>query len=155
MKIARGSRPNRLQSAASRLHSLAIHLLRRVRRVDVATGLGPARLSALSVLVFGGPRTLGQLAAAEQVRPPSMSRLVAALEAEGIVSRRPHPEDARAVVLRATAKGRRILEAGRDRRVEELSELLVSLSDRELRIVEEAVGLLESCLEQLAPKPRT
>ncbi len=84
---------------------------------------------------------------AEQVRPPSMSRLMTVLEAEGMVSRRPHPEDARAVVLRATAKGRRILEVGRDRRVEELSELLVSLSDRELRIIEEAVGLLESCLE--------
>ena len=62
------------------LHSAAIHLLRRVRKQDAATGEGPARLSALSVLVFGGPMTLGQLAAAEQVKPPTMSRIVTGLE---------------------------------------------------------------------------
>ena len=63
-------------AVADRLHSAAIHLLRRVRKQDVATGEGPARLSALSVLVFGGPKTLGELAAAEQVKPPTMSRIV-------------------------------------------------------------------------------
>ncbi len=63
-------------AVADRLHSAAIHLLRRVRKQDAATGEGPARLSALSVLVFGGPMTLGQLAAAEQVKPPTMSRIV-------------------------------------------------------------------------------
>ncbi|HXX01836.1 MAG TPA: hypothetical protein VEJ00_11510, partial [Candidatus Acidoferrales bacterium] len=65
-----------LLSLADRLHSVAIHLLRRVRKQDVETGEGPARLSALSVLVFGGPKTLGELAAAEQVKPPTMSRIV-------------------------------------------------------------------------------
>src|SRR3954463_14052103 len=66
-----------LLELADRLHSTAIHLLRRVRKQDVAIGQGPARLSALSVLVFGGPKTLGELAAAEQVKPPTMSRIVA------------------------------------------------------------------------------
>src|SRR5215467_3653638 len=68
-----------LEAIADRLHSTAIHLLRRVRKQDVATGEGPARLSALSVLVFGGPKTLKELAAAEQVKPPTMSRIVAGL----------------------------------------------------------------------------
>ena len=64
-------------TVADHLHSAAIHLLRLVRRRDAETGLSPARLSALSVLVFGGPRTVGDLAADEQVRSPTMSRLVA------------------------------------------------------------------------------
>ncbi len=57
-------------AVADRLHSAAIHLLRRLRRTDEATGLSPARLSALSVVVYAGPRTLGELAGIEQVRPP-------------------------------------------------------------------------------------
>ena len=72
--------PAEIAAIADRLHSAAIHLLRRVRKQDAATGEGPARLSALSVLVFGGgPMTLGQLAQAEQVRPPTMSRIVSGL----------------------------------------------------------------------------
>jgi DNA-binding MarR family transcriptional regulator len=70
------SRPETV-AAADRLHSAAIHLLRRVRQQDTASGVGPAQLSALSVLVFAGPKTLGDLAAAEQVKPPTMSRVVA------------------------------------------------------------------------------
>ncbi len=64
------------EALAQRLHGAAIHLLRRLRTEDVAAGLTAPRLSALSVLVFGGPRSIGELAAAEQVRPPTISRLV-------------------------------------------------------------------------------
>src|SRR5687768_15743428 len=99
-------------STADRLHSAAIHLLRRLRREDTATGLAPARLSALSVLVFGGPMNLTSLAAAEQVRPPTMTRVVQALEAEGLVRREADAVDRRGARLVATARGRRILEAG-------------------------------------------
>src|SRR5262245_23690428 len=80
---------------ATRLNSAAIHLLRRLQREDSRLGLSAARLSALSVLVFGGPKTLGQLADAEAVSPPSMTRLVNAMEAEGLVSREKHATDAR------------------------------------------------------------
>ena len=73
---------------ADRLHSASIHLLRRLRVRDRESGVGPAQLSALSVLVFGGPRSLGELADAEQVRPPTMSRIVAGLERAGLVKRR-------------------------------------------------------------------
>src|SRR5918992_1439308 len=83
---------------ADRLHSAAIHLLRRLRRVDVASGLTAPRLSALSVVVFSGPLTLGALAAAEQVQPPTMTRIVGALEAAGLVQREPKPGDGRATL---------------------------------------------------------
>src|SRR5207245_9570637 len=68
------------RDVADGLHSAAIHLLRRARKQDTATGEGPARLSALSVLVFGGQTTLGRLAAAEQVKPPTMSSIVAGVK---------------------------------------------------------------------------
>jgi DNA-binding MarR family transcriptional regulator len=116
---------------ADQLHSAAIHLLRGVRRVDAASGLPGAQLSALSVVVFGGPLSLGALAAAEQVRPPTMSRVVGALEAAGLVTREPDPADARSVLVAATRSGRRLLAEGRRRRVEALAERLGALDDSE------------------------
>jgi DNA-binding MarR family transcriptional regulator len=131
---------------ASRLHSAAIHLLRWVREVDLKMGLSPARASALSVLVFAGERTIGELAAAEQVTAPTMTRLVAALEADGYVKRTPGSDDKRAVFVRATAKARRVLEAGRRRRVEELERLLGGASEADWTRVERVVELLERTL---------
>src|SRR4030095_3187123 len=78
---------NDLSTAADRFHSAAIHALRYARREDEASGLSPARLSALSVLVFAGSKTIGELAAAEQVRPPTMSTIVDGLERDGLVKR--------------------------------------------------------------------
>lgn len=137
-----------LRELAGRLHSMAVHLLRRVRVEDRETGLTPARLSALSVLVFGGPRSVGELADAEQVTPPTMSRLAGALAEEGLVSREPDPEDGRSVVLRATEEGRRLLEAGRERRVERLRELLGRLEPRERQAVEITCSALGRLLSQ-------
>src|SRR5437667_9081795 len=114
--------------AADRFHSAAIHALRHVRREDPAAGLSAARLSALSVLVFGGPRTLGQLAAAEHVRPATMTRIVQALEEASLVSRERDPRDGRVARLRATAKGERVMWRGRQRRVENLAALLGRLA---------------------------
>lgn len=131
---------------AGRLHWVAIHLLRRVRRQDPRTGLSAARLSALSVVVYAGPLTLGELAAAEQVSAPTITRIVTALEAGGLVRRRRDPRDGRAVRLQATAAGRRVLEAGRLRRVEQVVSLLSDLEDRELAPLEQAVTLLEEVL---------
>src|SRR5713101_6430910 len=97
-------------TVADRLHSAAIHLLRRVRKQDAATGEGPARLSALSVLVFGGPMTLGQLAAAEQVKPPTMSRIVTGLERSGLARIDADARDARRIRVSVTPKGERLLQ---------------------------------------------
>ena len=131
---------------ADRLHSAAIHLLRRVRKVDEATGLSAARLSALSVLVFGGPTTVGALARAEQVSAPTMSRLLSGLERDGFVVREADEEDARAVRVRATAKGTRVLQQGRQRRVAELVDLLEGLSPEERRTLRSASELMERVL---------
>jgi DNA-binding MarR family transcriptional regulator len=128
---------------ADKLHSAAIHLLRGVRREDAAAGLPPAQLSALSVLVFGGPTTLGRLAEAEQVRSPTMSRIAAALERAGLVTRAPDPADARVTVVTATDTGRELLLAGRRRRVGVLEERLGALPEEERAALERALGALE------------
>jgi DNA-binding MarR family transcriptional regulator len=136
--------------AADRFHSAAIHALRHVRREDPATGVPPAQLSALSVLVFGGPRTLGELAAAEQVRPPTMTRIVQALEAAGLVRRARDPHDARVHRVHATAKGRRVMQRGRERRVANLATLLDRLSPEQIARVHEAAELVERALAEQA-----
>lgn len=133
---------------ADRLHSAAIHLLRRLRVRDRESGVGPAQLSALSVLVFGGARSLGELADAEQVRPPTMSRIVAGLERAGLV-RRHATEDGRRVRLEASAKGTKILQAGRKRRVESLAKALSSFSEEEQKQLGELTGLLEQVIRKL------
>lgn len=135
------------REAADRIHSAAIHLLRRVREVDAkAMGLSPARASALSVLVFGGARSLTELAEAEQVTTATMSRLVAALERERLVRRHPDVNDARAIVLEATAKARRILERGRARRLDLLEQLLSDATGGEIEAVRVAAEAVERAL---------
>src|SRR5213076_2748476 len=102
---------------ADRLHSAAIHLLRRVATVDTGSGLSPARLSALSVIVYGGPVTMSALARAERVSPATMTSTVSGLEGAGLVVRRREGTDARSVTVEATARGREVLTEGRRRRV--------------------------------------
>jgi DNA-binding MarR family transcriptional regulator len=131
---------------ADRLHSAAIHLLRRVRKQDVASGIGPAQLSALSVLVFGGPMTLGELAAAEQVRPPTISRIAAALLRQKLVERVADPSDARRVRIRATGKGAQLMLRGRRRRIVYLAGQMKLLTPGELRRLGESTAVLERLL---------
>jgi DNA-binding MarR family transcriptional regulator len=137
------SSPSNLLDIADRLHSAAIHLLRQVRQQDTATREAPARLSALSVLVFGGPLTLGELAAAEQVKPPTMTRIVTGLERSQLAERFADPGDARKVKMRATAKGARLLRQSRQRRIECLGEHLSGLSPQELAALRQAADILE------------
>jgi DNA-binding MarR family transcriptional regulator len=130
------------EEIAEGLHSVAIRLLRRVRKQDESSGLNAPRLSALSVIVLGGPITLRDLAAAEQVRPPTMTRIVNALVEQGLVMRKPNAEDGRSVLLSATVAGKRLLVAGRRRRVRSLAGEIERLSERERGVVAEAVGIL-------------
>ena len=132
-----------LLELATRLHAAAIRLLRTLRREDHGTGLSAPRLSALSVVVFAGPLSLAKLAAAEQVRPPTMSRLVDALVEAGLVTREPAPGDRRSVQIAATARGVRMMEKGRARRVQALVPRLEGLSDSERRHLLNAAGILE------------
>ena len=133
-------------AAADRLHSAAIHLLRRLRKQDAASGVGPAQLSALSVLVFAGPKTLGELAAAEQVKPPTMSRVVAGLKRSRLIEITRDSRDARRMHIRATAKGTLLLQQGRQRRVDYLAQHLGSLTTSELTQLSAVAGILERLL---------
>ena len=128
---------------ADALHSAAIHLLRGVRKEDERTGVGPARLSALSVLVFAGPMRLTQLAGIEQVKPPTMTKVIAGLEAAGLVRRRADPEDARAARPEATPRGTKLLQEGRRRRVVRLTEALQSLTPEEVDVLAHAAAIIE------------
>jgi len=134
-------------AVADRLHSTAIHLLRRLRRLDVAAGEGPARLSALSVLVFAGPCTLKELAAAEQVKPPTMSRIVAGLARSRLVEVDEDLHDARRMRIRATARGEKLLQQGRERRIAYLAAHLKSLTPDEVSRLGQAVDILAHILE--------
>lgn len=142
MTTPKSSPPDRA-TVADRLHSAAIHLLRSVAREDVSSGVSPAQLSALSVLVFGGPQTLNSLAAAERVRAPTMSRLVSELERRGLAERVTAEGDRRAVRITVTDEGRRLLEEGRRKRLARLVVSLESVADEELQVLARAAEIIE------------
>lgn len=128
---------------ADRIHSAAIHLLRRLRKDDEATGLSASRLSALSVVVFAGPVTIGQLSDAEQVSGPTMTRLLVGLERDGLVRRQRDAHDRRVVWVHPTLKGARILKEGRRRRVAALARELGAFDAAKLASLARAAELIE------------
>jgi len=132
-----------LERAAAALNSGAIHLLRGLAVVDRLAGLTPARLSALSVLVFGGPRTLGELAAAEGVAGPTMTRIVDGLAEAGLAERRAHPRDGRAVEIAATSAGQSLMQTAAKRRIDAIVTGLGSLNPAERGRLTSAASLLD------------
>ena len=150
-KPARPGGEAALGELARQLHSVAIHLLRRLRRTDDQMGLSGPRASALSVLVFGGPTSLALLAKAEQVKPPTMARLVDALEAAGLARRAVDKSDLRAVRIQATAKGRKLLLEGRARRLRQLTQMLEGATTAEQAALADAVSTLQRLLKQSTP----
>jgi len=144
MSASRRTSPTReVEVVADRLHSAALHLLRRLRAEDDALGISPPRLSALSVVVYAGPIGIGALAAAEGVAPPTMTRLVDGLERDGLVRRGPDPDDARGVLVHATPKGTRLLKKGKAQRIRTLTAGLRALTKEELTSVARATELIE------------
>ncbi len=131
---------------ADALHSAAIHLLRHVRKVDRASGIGPAQLSALSVLVFGRSMSLGDLAAAEQVAPPTMVRIVRSLAKHKLVTARADKLDRRKLKISATARGRALMLRARQLRVQVLAERIAALSEREQHRLRSALAVLGNVL---------
>lgn len=127
---------------ADLLHSAAIRVLRMVRVEDAQAGIGPAQLSALSVLVFGGAKTVSELAVLEQVRPPTMSRIVDGLVRKKLVQRVESAEDRRMVRVSATAKGEKLMLAGKDRRVKALAARFEALSVADLKTLDAAAQLM-------------
>jgi DNA-binding MarR family transcriptional regulator len=106
-----------LGETAETLHSVAVRIIRRARVADRESGLGPAQLSALSVLYFSGRVPVTALAEAEQVAQPTMTRIVASLVAQKAVTRAASPDDRRVQLVEINAKGRRIFEAAREKRL--------------------------------------
>jgi DNA-binding MarR family transcriptional regulator len=137
------------QILSEQIHSQAIHLLRRLRREDGSSGLSAPRLSALSVIVFGGPVTLGDLAEAEQVQPPTMTRIVNALEEQGLVRKIKNAKDGRSTHLSATKAGKKLLIEGRERRVRALSKQIVALNEKDRAVLQQAAQLLERVIEAI------
>ena len=135
---------------ADELHAVAIRLLRALKRADQASGLTAPRLSALSVIVFSGSITLGALAEAEQVRPPTMTRIVNALEQQQLVSKQRDPKDGRQTQIVALMKGKKLLLQCRDRRVRQLSQSITALGDDERRKLDVALRTVRRLVEDLA-----
>jgi len=141
--VARQAPARTARTIADRLHSAAIHLLRRLRVEDKAIGLTGPRASALSVIVFRGPIAMGALADAEQVRAPTITRLVDGLERRGLVRRVTDSADGRVQLVDATAAGKRLLQKGRARRVERLTQGVVQLSRDDQQVLARAAHLME------------
>ncbi len=146
MEMGSRQAPAAARAVADRLHSAAIHLLRRLRVEDKALGLSGPRASALSVVVFRGPITMGALAEAEQVRRPTITRLVDGLERRGLARRVNDPTDGRVQLVEATAAGTRLLQKGRARRVERLMQGVMQLTEEEQQVLAHAADLMEQSL---------
>jgi DNA-binding MarR family transcriptional regulator len=132
-----------LEAVASALNSGAIHLLRSLAAVDRQAGLTSARLSALSVIVFAGPRPLGELAAAEGVAGPTMTRIVDGLVAGGLAERLPDPHDGRAALVAATPAGNDLMRAAAGRRISAIASAIAKLPAADRRRLTASAGLLD------------
>ena len=143
-----------LDETARHLNSAAIHLLRGMRAADRVAGLTPARLSALSVLVFGGPSTLGQLARTEDVSGPTMTRIVDGLVGLSLATREEHPESARQVLISATAAGGELMQVAAQRRVDVIVRALSSLRAAERRAIVAAAPSLRELSARVPPLAR-
>jgi DNA-binding MarR family transcriptional regulator len=134
---------------AEQMHSAAIHLLRKLRREDAESGLNAPRLSALSVIVFVGPVTLGDLAGAEQVRPPTMTRIVDALVELGLATRSRNADDGRSTLIAATTAGKKLLMEGRERRVRALAIQIAALGLREREVLQDSAEILKRVIDSI------
>ena len=131
---------------ASRLR-LAVMRLARVLRQKAQDPITPSQLSALVSVEREGPVTLGELAALESVQPPTMTRIVVALEEQGLVVREADPADRRVSHLHITAVGRKLLEKNRSRKTAYLASRMRGLGREELEVLERAAALLERMTE--------
>jgi DNA-binding MarR family transcriptional regulator len=131
---------------ASRLR-FAVMRLARVLRQKAQDQVTPSQLSALVSIEREGPVTLGELAALESVQPPTMTRIVAALEEQGLVQREADPADRRISRVRMTSQGRRLLERNRSRKTAYLASRMRGLNAEELDVLARAAGLLERMTE--------
>jgi DNA-binding MarR family transcriptional regulator len=127
---------------AARLRLAVTRLARKLRR-EAEPGITPSMLAALSSVDRQGPLTMSELCAVEQVQPPSMTRIVAALVDVGLVSRESDPSDGRVAWVTVTPQGRKLLDRSRGRKEAYLAKALRDLDAHELETLEEAAAILE------------
>ncbi len=154
MAQSKGSAGGDSRETARAINSGAIHVLRALRAVDREAGLTPARLSALSVLVFGGPTTLGRLAEIEEVAGPTMTRIVDGLAGLGLAERRPHPDSARSVHIVATRSGKALMRKAAARRMVAIGDAMSMLSTRDQQRLAAAAPVLLRLADGLRASPR-
>jgi DNA-binding MarR family transcriptional regulator len=135
--------------AAALLVSMSL-FRRRLRQVPVQEELTLPETAALSRLDRSGPSTASALARVEQISPQSMGTTLGALEARGLVDRRPDPEDGRRVVLSLTEAGREVLRDKRTARVEQIAQALSSgFTPAELEQLRAAAPLIERLAQHI------
>jgi DNA-binding MarR family transcriptional regulator len=143
MPTSRRTSPAReVDEVAAGVHAAALHLSRRLRIDDESLAVSSPRLSALAALVADGPMRIGALARGEQVEPPTMTRLVDAMERDGFVARALDPNDRRAVLVRVTPRGTRALHKELGRRVHTLAGMLRTLSPQQLASLARGIQIL-------------
>ena len=128
---------------ASSLRISVMRLGRRIRNERESEGLTLSQMAVLGTLFRCGPTTAGELAAAEKVKPPSMTRTVGCLEEIGLVTRRPHDTDGRQVVVELTDPAREVIEIDRRRRDAWLAQRLDELDPAERALLRQAAPLLD------------
>src|SRR5215210_3624809 len=131
---------------ASRLR-LAVTRLSRRLRTALPGQLSPSQLATLSTVERLGPLTLGELSAAERVKPPTMTKIVACLEEQGLVSRTVDQSDRRVARVEATASGLTFLDDSRQQKDAYLAQRLRNVSDEDRMVLEQAAEVLERILD--------
>jgi DNA-binding MarR family transcriptional regulator len=131
---------------APRLRLAVVRTARRLRQ-EAGTGLSPSLTAALATIETCGPLTPSELAQREAIKRPAATRIVARLEAEGLVGRTADPGDRRVALIAATAKGRELLRHVRTRKNEYLARLLRDLPPGDLAALAHAADVLERLLE--------
>lgn len=145
--VAEGVTPGSGPSLAGRLRLAVMRLNRRLRAQGTDSSVTLTQLAALSTMKKCGPLTPGELAAKERVQPPSMTRVIAALEERGLVSRRPHPSDGRQAIVTITDVGLRYLAAEAAAREHWLDQRLAELTGEERELLGRAVEVIDKMTE--------
>jgi DNA-binding MarR family transcriptional regulator len=138
------------RQTADKLHSAALHLLRAAAAADAGMRLDGPRASLLSILAFAGPQTMSRLAEMERVTPAAVTKLVTALERQGLAVRVRDDTDRRLVRVHATEAGIAILSKGRAARVKVVQGLLRGLSKDELGTLDAAAAIMERMVRAAA-----
>lgn len=141
-------RPGRRLDLASELRLVTQRTARRIRSESDPASLTEGQYCVLGTLTRHGPATPRELAAADGVQPPTMTRTLASLEAQGLVGRGPHPSDGRQVIISLTEAGTGLVRETTRRRTEWVAKRLARLTTQERATLREAVTILREMVRE-------